>query len=311
MNPSIQKVGALSLCAILCGLAYQMGVLHGKRSMETPVHGLATESSTNAVRPTAPSSGLALHQAALRAASAPVPPPSAPAADTNPPSVTIPKFALKSLREFTQQEGKTYAAFLGSIGASEDTIAHVVKGLEEIHLASTLTEIAVVNLSQARLDYDRRIQQELGPERYAQYREYEKDKPFRVGADHITEFLTERGFSGEIDRTLLTQTLKEANFSQELSYGPYDGVPHPSASISDAVPMYIQQKQQVEDALSRLPGIMASRFPPEVTQQVTGYFQTRLSQIQDGLRNANLTPEERKQELIRKMAELEKAMPHP
>lgn len=291
----VRSIAVLAVCGILCGLSYQAGVLHGRRSWNSSGNAVSTDASQDSVRPSAPSSGLVLHQAALRAGNAPAVPPSAPSAETNPPSVTIPRGILQSMKEYSRKEGKAYAAFLSSIGASDETIARVVQGLENVNLTVCLTEFAVQDLSQARRDYDERIRKELGPERYAQYREFEKNKPFRVEVDHITEYLGQRGFSGELDRALLSQTLKEANaFTTRTSYGPYDGVPNPTAYIADGVPIYAQHLQQVTEAVPRLAEMLAARFPPEVVQQLNGYFQSRVTEIQHELQVSTSALEERK-----------------
>lgn len=324
MNPTLQKTGTLLLCAILCGLAYQMGVTRGKRSAESSVRGPAPEPSPNEMRPASPSSGLTLHQAALRAATAPTDRPTAPSTETNPPSVTIPKVILQSIKEHSKKEGKAYAAFLASIGASEETIAHAVQGLEDANLASCLTELAVGGLSQARRDYDERIRKDLGPERYAQYREFEKNKPFRIEVDEISEYLGKRGLSGDLDRTLLSQSLKEANaFTTRSSDGPYDQVPNPTAYIADGVPIYTERLNLVTAATPRLAELLSARFPPEVAQQVNAYFQSRVNELryevqvstralEEQLRGETEENRERaKMELLRKMAELEAAPPRP
>ena len=324
MNSTLRKVAGLALCGVLCGVSYQAGILHGKRSGNPSGNNVSEDPLQDSARPAAPDPGLALHQAALLAATAPAERPNAPSAETNPPSITIPRPILQSIKEYSKKEGKAYAAFLSAIGASDETIAHAVQGREDVHLASCLAELAVIDLSQARRLYDERIRKELGPERYAQYRDFEKNKPFRIEVDEISDYLGKRGFSGDLDRALLSQTLKEANaFTTSFSDGPYDRVPNPTAYIADGVPIYTQRLQQVTEATPRLAELLSTRFPPEVVQQVNAYFQSRVNELRYEVQVTTRALEERMRgeteetreratlELSRKMAELEAANPRP
>lgn len=129
-------------------------------------------------------------------------------------------------------------ALFGSYGLTEAQIQGILKRRRQLHYEAIEAGELTTKLVKSRADYDAEIRDTLTPEKYLQYREYERTKRAEPAVTRLMELAStaEAPFS---ETGLASVSGLLAKHSENIRIGeywhrPYDPLPHPNGGQSGA-----------------------------------------------------------------------------
>jgi len=148
-----------------------------------------------------------------------------------------------------------YDAFFANFGLSADTSARFQAHIKNIHRASREYELLQQQILLAQYHFDRDVRETLGPDQYAEYRDFEKGKLAAQELDRIESYFAKKSADSldSMTRQTLQQLVKEHDaYTEEALHGPFDPLPRVAVGKEQITAKLTGRSDDIRDRFGKL-----------------------------------------------------------
>lgn len=203
----------------------------------------------------------------------------------------------------SELEGAQYEALFEVLGLPLDQRKNILAKVKQLHEGAAAVNYDLQKLNTARSDFDRSMQQLLGPEKFRAYKEFELKKPANREIELVSSYLSTQSASmdGQTKNMVFDAIYANQATTTELWHGPYDPMPHTLFGL--AIPPYLESEiGRIQRNSSMMIQSLAPVLPGETIAMLQDYYSNKIRSLQDDIARAFRTPEQIK-EWIRQMEE--------
>lgn len=192
-----------------------------------------------------------------------------------------------------------YTRLLTVLGMSQPDIEGALHALDQLHHGAIKAGDSMLELLQARRQFDRGMRDKLGEAAYDQYRAIESLKPYYREVDEIRRFAgTKAGFLNEDATVELAELLKRFDLhTTETWDGPYDPAPRPRVGMEPILAGLDQKESRIAAGLSPFLDEARQRFSVDGVGILSDYYDMVRRGLDEDRRNVSMTPDERKRQM--------------
>lgn len=189
----------------------------------------------------------------------------------------------KNLAESRSRRDPAYEKILSDLGVSAENSAQIREHVWKVYRASMELEAMQKQYLKAQSDYDSRMREFLGEEKYLTYRQFEESKLIDYEYKGFTAFLEKSstqipGDASAVLRKLIGETKA---YTHHFIHGPYDGMPEVGLGRETAILRIEKDIVRIEErAADLLARATAAGLSGDIIKAVSGYYADRRATLE-------------------------------